>query len=55
VTQLGDLTRMFAQTEKKFGKLDVLIVNAGGAIGEGTAGKLVEVAEDHFDKIMNLN
>jgi NAD(P)-dependent dehydrogenase (short-subunit alcohol dehydrogenase family) len=30
---------MFAQTEKKFGKLDVLIVNAGGAIDEGTAGE----------------
>jgi NAD(P)-dependent dehydrogenase (short-subunit alcohol dehydrogenase family) len=34
---------MFAETEQKFGKLDILIVNAGGAIGEGTAGNMAEV------------
>jgi NAD(P)-dependent dehydrogenase (short-subunit alcohol dehydrogenase family) len=55
VTQLGDLTCMFAETEQKFGKIDVLIVNAGGAIAEGIAGKLADVTENHFDKTMNLN
>jgi NAD(P)-dependent dehydrogenase (short-subunit alcohol dehydrogenase family) len=55
VTKLNDLTRMFAETEQKFGKLDVLIVNAGGAIGAGTAGNMADVTEDDFDKIMDLN
>jgi len=55
VTQLDNLTAMFAETEQKFGKIDVLIVNAGGAIGAGTAGNMADVTEDDFDKIMNLN
>lgn len=55
VTHLDDLTGMFAETDEKFGKLDVLVVNAGGAIGAGTAGNVAEVSEDNYDKIMNLN
>jgi NAD(P)-dependent dehydrogenase (short-subunit alcohol dehydrogenase family) len=55
VTKLDDLANMFSETEQKFGKIEVLIVNAGGAIGEGTAGNMADVSEDHFDKIMNLN
>jgi len=37
VTQLDHLKTMFAETEEKFGKIDVLVVNAGGAIGAGLA------------------
>ncbi|RZK68789.1 MAG: SDR family oxidoreductase [Pedobacter sp.] len=55
VTQLDELANMFTEAAQKFGKLDILIVNAGGAIGAGTAGNMADVTEDDFDKIMNLN
>jgi NAD(P)-dependent dehydrogenase (short-subunit alcohol dehydrogenase family) len=55
VTKLDDLSSMFAEAEQKFGKLDILIVNAGGAIGAGTAGNMADVTENDFDKIMDLN
>ena len=55
VTKLDNLAQMFEETERKFGKLDILIVNAGGAIGEGTAGNIADVTEENFDKIMDLN
>jgi NAD(P)-dependent dehydrogenase (short-subunit alcohol dehydrogenase family) len=55
VTKLDELSSMFAEVEQKFGKLDILIVNAGGAIGAGTAGNMADVTEDDFDKIMDLN
>jgi NAD(P)-dependent dehydrogenase (short-subunit alcohol dehydrogenase family) len=53
VTKLDDLSSMFAEAEQKFGKLDILIVNAGGAIGAGTAGNMADVTENDFDKIMD--
>jgi len=46
VTQLADLERMFQATADKFGKLDALIVNVGGAIGTGMSATVVDATED---------
>ena len=36
VTRTDDLKMLYKQTTERFGKIDVLVVNAGGGIGEGT-------------------
>ena len=51
VTNLADLERMFAETAKKFGKIDVLVANAGA----GTTGTVAVTSEADYDKLMDLN
>jgi len=51
VTNLADLERVFAATSEKFGKIDVIVANAGG----GTAGTVATIGEADYDKTMNLN
>ena len=51
VTNLADLERMFAATAKKFGKIDVLVANAGA----GTTGTVADTSEADYDKLMDLN
>ena len=51
VTNLADLERVFAATAKKFGKIDVLVANAGG----GTVGTVANLSEADFDKTIDLN
>jgi NAD(P)-dependent dehydrogenase (short-subunit alcohol dehydrogenase family) len=51
VTDLASLDRLFQQVKDKFGKIDVLFVNAGVA-------KFVpvdEVTVQHYDELMNTN
>jgi NAD(P)-dependent dehydrogenase (short-subunit alcohol dehydrogenase family) len=51
VTDLASLDRLFQQVKDKFGKIDVLFVNAGVA-------KFVPVGEvtvQHYDELMNTN
>lgn len=55
VTQLADLEHVFQTTAAKFGKLDVLVVNAGGAIGTGTVASVVSATEMDFQQAMDLN
>jgi NAD(P)-dependent dehydrogenase (short-subunit alcohol dehydrogenase family) len=55
VTQLADLERVFQATADKFGKLDVLIVNAGGAIGAGMSATVEDATEDDFQRAIDLN
>ncbi len=51
VTQLSDLDRFYKTVNDIYGKIDVLVVNAGIA-----GGQIVdEVDEHHFDEIMNIN
>jgi len=38
VTKIDDLERLYEQTIQRFGKMDILVANAGGAIGPGTIG-----------------
>lgn len=51
VSKLADTDRFFAEVSKKFGKIDVLFVNAGiakFALPEA-------VTEDHFDEIFDID
>jgi 3-oxoacyl-[acyl-carrier protein] reductase len=51
VSKKTDITRLFAETKKAFGALDVLVNNAG--VYE--FGPLENVTEEHFHKQFNLN
>ena len=51
VTNLADLERMFKETSEKFGKIDVVVANAGA----GTVGTVADIDEADYDKTMDLN
>lgn len=51
VTKLSDLERAFKETADKFGKIDVIVANAGA----GTTGTVVDLSEADYDKTMDLN
>ena len=51
VTNLVDLERVFKTTTEKFGKVDVVVANAGA----GTVGTVADTSEVDYDKAMNLN
>jgi len=51
VTELADLDRLYAETNEKLGKIDVLVVNAGVA----TTAPLEAADEAHFDSLSDVN
>ncbi len=51
VTNVADLERVFKETSEKFGKIDVIVANAGG----GAVGTVATFSEDDFDKAIDLN
>jgi NAD(P)-dependent dehydrogenase (short-subunit alcohol dehydrogenase family) len=51
VSRLDDLTRVYQTVEKKFGKVDTLIVNAGVYI----LAPLLAFTEEQFDKLSDIN
>ena len=51
VSKASDVQRLFAKTKQTFGKLDVLVNNAGVYQFAG----LGEVTEDHFHRLFNTN
>jgi NAD(P)-dependent dehydrogenase (short-subunit alcohol dehydrogenase family) len=51
VTRITDLDRVFKETAYKFGKIDVIVANAGG----GTIGTVADISEADYDKTMDLN
>jgi NAD(P)-dependent dehydrogenase (short-subunit alcohol dehydrogenase family) len=55
VTRLDDLDRLYKDISLKFGAIDILVANAGGAVGPGTLGMVGDVDESSFDRMMNLN
>jgi NAD(P)-dependent dehydrogenase (short-subunit alcohol dehydrogenase family) len=55
VTQVQDLERIFRETFNRFGKIDVLVVNAGGIVDSTPMGPVTEVGEEGYDKYMDLN
>jgi NAD(P)-dependent dehydrogenase (short-subunit alcohol dehydrogenase family) len=55
VTKMEDLERIFKDSFDKFGKIDLLVVNAGGIVDGVAMGVISEVTEESYDKYMNLN
>lgn len=51
VSNLNDLTRIYQTVEEKFGKVDVLIANAGVYV----LGPLADFTEEQFDKVSDIN
>ncbi|WP_316838221.1 glucose 1-dehydrogenase [Pedobacter nutrimenti] len=51
VTNLADLESVFKDTAEKFGKIDVIVANAGA----GVVGTVATFDEAAFDQAMNLN
>lgn len=55
VTNLDDLERVFKETFDKFGKIDALVVNAGGIVDGSPMAAITDVTEENYDQYMNLN
>lgn len=51
VTNAADLERVFKVTSEEFGKVDVVVANAGA----GTVGTVASLGEADFDKTIDLN
>lgn len=55
VTSMNDLESIFKATFEKFGRIDAVVVNAGGVVEGSQMGAVTEVEEEGYDKYMNLN
>jgi NAD(P)-dependent dehydrogenase (short-subunit alcohol dehydrogenase family) len=55
VTDTNDLDNTFRKTFEKFGKIDVVVVNAGGIVDGVPMGSIEDVTEKNYDSYMNLN
>jgi len=55
VTNLKDLERVFKETFDKFGKIDVLVVNAGGVVDGSPMAAITDVTEENYNQYMDLN
>jgi NAD(P)-dependent dehydrogenase (short-subunit alcohol dehydrogenase family) len=55
VTKMADLERVFQNTFERFGKIDALVVNAGGVVDGSPMGAIMDVTEGSYDGYMDLN
>lgn len=55
VTNLDDLENLFKLTYDKFGRIDTLVVNAGGVVDGVPMAGIEDVTEESFNLYMNLN
>src|SRR4051812_23770575 len=55
VTNMNDLEKIFRETFDRFGKIDTLVVNAGGVVDGSPMAVIADITEDNFDKYMDLN
>ncbi|MGN7722368.1 SDR family oxidoreductase [Chitinophaga sp. 22620] len=55
VTRLADLENIFRTTADKFGKIDALVVNAGGIVDGVPMAAINDVTEENYDRYMDLN
>lgn len=55
VTKQDELEKIFQQTADAFGKIDVLVVNAGGVVDGIPMGPISDVTEEGYDRYMDLN
>ncbi|KRT13585.1 short-chain dehydrogenase [Pedobacter ginsenosidimutans] len=55
VTVNKDLENIFRKTIERFGKIDVLVVNAGGIVDGMPMAAINDVTEENYDSYMDLN
>jgi NAD(P)-dependent dehydrogenase (short-subunit alcohol dehydrogenase family) len=55
VTRQEDLDRVFKETYEKFGKIDIVVANAGGAATGAALGSVEHIGEKDYDLTMDLN
>ena len=55
VTKMEDLERIFKDTFDRFGKIDTVVVNAGGIVDGSPMAAITDVTEDNYDQYMDLN
>ena len=55
VTNLDDLENVFRITAERFGKIDTLVVNAGGIVDGQPMSGINDVTEENYDLYMDLN
>jgi len=55
VTNLDDLENLYRTTADKFGKIDTLVVNAGGVVDGIPLMAITDVTEEGYDRYMDLN
>ena len=55
VTKMEDLERVFRDTFDRFGKIDTVVVNAGGIVDGSPMAAIDEVTENNYDQYMDLN
>lgn len=55
VTRQEDLDRVFNETYEKFGKIDIVVANAGGAATGAALGSVADIGEKDYDLTMDLN
>ncbi|OUJ71125.1 SDR family oxidoreductase [Hymenobacter crusticola] len=55
VTKMEDLERIFKDTSERFGKIDTVVVNAGGVVDGSPMAAIMDVTEDNYDRYMDLN
>src|SRR4051812_34606951 len=51
VTSSQDIINALAKTEERFGGIDILVANAGVAIG----GSVTDISEDDWDRVIDTN
>lgn len=55
VTNMNDLENIFKTTFQKFGRIDAVVVNAGGVVEGSQMGPITAVGEESYDQYMDLN
>lgn len=55
VTKTEDLEHIFKKTFERFGKIDTLVVNAGGIVDGSPMASIADVTEENYDQYMDLN
>lgn len=55
VTNMNDLENIFKTTFEKFGRIDIVVVNAGGVVEGSQMGTVTAVEEKSYDQYMDLN
>lgn len=55
VTNMNDLENIFKATFEKFGRIDTVVVNAGGVVDGTQMGTVAGAGEEGYDQYMDLN